>query len=156
MHLEPSQTKDSPCAGLLIVTSVKSFKEIKSLSSGLPINFTGWLLNPFENIKEFDLLILTSKNEGLPLVMLEAANCERATIAKDVGGISEFIRNAQTGYLVSGDAKQMANLLLELCKNRDQIKDIGINAKKLLSESFSVEVMARKYFEIYKDLLVNK
>ena len=141
---------------LTMVGDGELFNEIKCLSSGLPINFTGWLLNPFENIKEFDLLMLTSKNEGLPLVMLEAANCERATIAKDVGGISEFIRNNQTGYLVSGDAKQMANLLLELCKNRDQIKDIGISAKRLLSESFSVEVMARKYFEIYKDLLVNK
>jgi glycosyltransferase involved in cell wall biosynthesis len=141
---------------LIMVGDGELFNEVKKVAEGLPIKFTGWVKNPFESIKEFDLLMLTSKNEGLPLVMLEAANCERATIAKDVGGISEFIRNNQTGYLVSGDDKQMANQLLELCKNRDQIKDIGINAKKLLSESFSVEVMARKYFEIYKDLQVSK
>ena len=39
---------------------------------------------------EFESLI-TSKNEGLPLVMLEAAGSGRATMSRDVGGIGEFI-----------------------------------------------------------------
>ena len=64
--------------------------------------------------------------------MLEAANCERATIARDVGGLSEFIKNNQTGYLVSKDAADMANVLLNLSQNRQQLKEVGKSAHKLL------------------------
>jgi glycosyltransferase involved in cell wall biosynthesis len=140
---------------LTMVGDGELFNEVKKVAEGLPIKFTGWVKNPFESIKEFDLLILTSKNEGLPLVMLEAANCERATIARDVGGLSEFIKNNQTGYLVSTDAADMAKVLLNLSQNSPQLKEVGISAHKLLAESFSVEVMAKKYNEIYKQLLIS-
>ena len=140
---------------LTMVGDGELFNEVKKVAEGLPIKFTGWLKNPFESIKEFDLLMLTSKNEGLPLVMLEAANCERATIARDVGGLSEFIKNNQTGYLVSTDAADMAKVLLNLSRNRQQLKEVGITAHKLLAKSFSVEVMAKKYNEIYKQLLIS-
>jgi glycosyltransferase involved in cell wall biosynthesis len=139
---------------LTMVGDGELFNEVKKVAEGLPIKFTGWVKNPFESIKEFDLLMLTSKNEGLPLVMLEAANCERATIARDVGGLSEFIKNNQTGYLVSTDAVDMAKVLLNLSQNRQQLKEVGVSAHKLLAESFSVEVMAKKYNEIYKQLLI--
>jgi glycosyltransferase involved in cell wall biosynthesis len=141
---------------LTMVGDGELFNEVKKVAEGLPIKFTGWVRNPFESIKEFDLLMLTSKNEGLPLVMLEAANCERATIARDVGGLSEFIRNNQTGYLVSAEATDMAKILINLNQNRQQLKEVGISAHKLLAESFSVEVMAKKYVEIYKQLLISK
>ena len=49
-----------------------------------------------------------------------------------------------------------ANLLIDLSKNREQIRDVGLAAKNLLSESFSVEVMAKKYIETYKELMVSK
>jgi glycosyltransferase involved in cell wall biosynthesis len=88
--------------------------------------------------------------------MLEAANCERATIARDVGGLSEFIKNNQTGYLVSAETADMAKLLINLNQNRQQLREAGISAHKLLAESFSVEVMAKKYVEIYKQLLISK
>jgi glycosyltransferase involved in cell wall biosynthesis len=141
---------------LTMVGDGELFNEVKKVAEGLPIKFTGWVTNPFESIKDFDLLMLTSKNEGLPLVMLEAANCERATIARDVGGLSEFIKNNQTGYLVSAEAADMAKLLINLNQNRQQLREAGISAHKLLAESFSVEVMAKKYVEIYKQLLISK
>jgi glycosyltransferase involved in cell wall biosynthesis len=140
---------------LTMVGDGELLNEVKKVAGGLPVNFTGWVKNPFESIKEFDLLMLTSKNEGLPLVMLEAANCERATIARDVGGLSEFIKNNQTGYLVSADAADMAKVLLNINQNRQQLKEVGLSAHKLLAESFSVEVMAKKYNEIYKQLLIS-
>jgi len=141
---------------LTMVGDGELLNEVKKVAEGLPIKFTGWVMNPFESIKEFDLLMLTSKNEGLPLVMLEAANCQRAAIARDVGGLSEFIKNNQTGYLVSAEASDMAKILLNLSQNRQKLKEVGISAHKLLVESFSIEVMAKKYNEIYRQLLISK
>jgi len=139
---------------LTMVGEGEMYEEIKEKSKDLPIKFTGWLKKPFEQIKDFDLLLLTSKNEGLPLVMLEAANRERATVSRDVGGVSEFIKNGITGFLVSGDHSEMAKVILELAANKNKVRDAGIAAKNLLKVEFSVEIMARRYFDAYKELVI--
>jgi len=120
----------------------------------LPIKFTGWVKAPFESIREFDLLMLTSKNEGLPLVMLEAANLGKPTISRDVGGVSEFIKSNSTGFLISGGCSEMAKLIAELDRDRNRLEQAGALAKKLLIFEFSVETMAKKYSKIYDQLMI--
>ena len=140
---------------LTMIGEGELFEKVKSSSVNLPIKFTGWMLNPFENIKEFDLLLLTSKNEGLPLVMLEAANYGRATLSRNVGGVGEFIKDGQSGYMVSGDSYKMAEKLKEIAQNKNSLKDVGLAANKLLGAEFSVEIMADKYFSLYSGLIVS-
>mgnify|MGYP000206205783 CR=1 FL=1 len=140
---------------LTMVGEGELFEKVKTSSVNLPIKFTGWMLNPFENIEEFDLLLLTSKNEGLPLVMLEAANYGRATLSRNVGGVGEFIKDGQSGYMVSGDSYKMAEKLKEIAQNKNSLKDVGLAANKLLGAEFSVEIMADKYFSLYSELIVS-
>ncbi len=116
--------------------------------------FTGWVKDPFESIQEFDLLMLTSKNEGLPLVMLEAANLGKPTISRNVGGVSEFIKSNSTGFLISGDYDDMARLITDLDRDRSKLEQAGVLAKKLLSTEFSVETMAKQYSKIYDQLMI--
>jgi glycosyltransferase involved in cell wall biosynthesis len=125
-------------------------------AKNLPITFTGWLTAPFEKITDFDLLLITSKNEGLPLVMLEAANYGKPTISNNVGGISEFISDNQTGYLTEIDPRKMANRILEIASDKKSLYQIGLNANKLLSEKFSVTKMAENYKDLYLQLMIRK
>jgi glycosyltransferase involved in cell wall biosynthesis len=141
---------------LTMVGEGELFEKIKELSKEVPIRFTGWLANPFENISEFDLLLITSKNEGLPLVMLEAARYGRATISNDVGGVSEFITHNQTGYLSKGGPDQMSKLVLKIASNKNELSKIGINANNLLNEKFSVSHMAARYKNLYSNLTISK
>ena len=132
------------------------FASIKQEAQDLSITFTGWLTNPFENISDFDLLLITSKNEGLPLVMLEAANYAKPTISNNVGGVSEFITDNETGYLVQTDPVQMATRIIEVSSNRKALYEIGLNAWNLLREKFSVNIMANNYKDLYSQLMVRK
>ena len=141
---------------LTMVGEGELFSEIKTKAKNLPITFTGWLNAPFENIHDFDLLLITSKNEGLPLVMLEAANYGKPTISNNVGGISEFISNNQTGYLTELDPVKMANQIIEIASDMKSLYQVGVNAKKLLSEKFSVNKMAENYKDLYMQLVIRK
>ena len=141
---------------LTMVGEGELFSDIKMEAKNLPITFTGWLTAPFEKITDFDLLLITSKNEGLPLVMLEAANYGKPTISNNVGGISEFISDNQTGYLTEIDPRKMANRILEIASDKKSLYQIGLNANKLLSEKFSVTKMAENYKDLYMQLMIRK
>ena len=141
---------------LTMVGEGELFSDIKIEAKNLPITFTGWLTAPFEKITDFDLLLITSKNEGLPLVMLEAANYGKPTISNNVGGISEFISDNQTGYLSEIDPRKMANRILEIASDKKSLHQIGLNANKLLSEKFSVTKMAENYKDLYMQLMIRK
>ena len=141
---------------LTMVGEGELFASIKQEAQNLPIIFTGWLINPFEIISDFDLLLITSKNEGLPLVMLEAANYAKPTISNHVGGVSEFITDNETGYLVQTDPVQMATRIIEVSSNKKALHAIGLSAGKLLKEKFSVTTMANNYKDLYSQLVIRK
>ena len=124
---------------------------VKSKSEGLPIKFTGWLDQPFKSSEDFDLLLLTSKNEGMGLVILEAANFSKATVAKNVGGVGEFIVEGVNGLLINGEAKIMAEKINSLSK--ETIMQLGQSAYETLVDSFTDKVMAKNYYNLYKSLI---
>ena len=141
---------------LIMVGEGEMLSNIKAEAKHLPITFTGWLDAPFQNISNFDLLLITSKNEGLPLVMLEAANYGKPTISNNVGGISEFISNNQTGYLTELDPVKMSNRIIEIASDKKSLHQVGLYANKLLNEKFSVSKMAENYKDLYMQLVIRK
>ena len=127
------------------------FERIKKSAQNLPITFSGWLDKPFENSGYFDLLMLTSKNEGMGLVMLEAANCRKPTVARSVGGVGEFIANGVNGLLINGGPAEMANRINSL--KIEDITKMGEASYQVLVKDFTNKVMANNYLNLYKSLV---
>jgi glycosyltransferase involved in cell wall biosynthesis len=145
--------KISPdCFELLMIGGGELLEASKVASQNLPINFTGWSDKPFQSAGSFDLLLLTSINEGMGLVMLEAANYSKATVARNVGGIGEFLINNKNGYLVSGDFKEMANKINII--STSEINSLGSAAKTILDKDFSDIRLAKDYFDLYRSLII--
>ena len=138
---------------LVMIGGGEQLERCKSLSTNLPVEFHGWINNPFDNIEYFDLLILTSKNEGMGLVMLEAANHNRATVARAVGGIGEFLLDGVNGCLINGDAKEMARAISSL--SYDQIQLMGKKSKEILEKDFNSIRLAADYYKLYGSLIVS-
>jgi glycosyltransferase involved in cell wall biosynthesis len=136
---------------LTMVGGGELLEESKAKAKSLPITFTGWLDKPFESVGYFDLLLLTSKNEGMGLVMLEAANYSKATVARSVGGVGEFVTDNKNGFLVTGNANQMAIKINSL--SDEVIEQVGKNCKLVLENEFTDKVMASNYLKLYKSLL---
>lgn len=79
---------------------------------GLPVRFTG-TVPAGEALAAMDVLLVTSRNEGLPLVAVEAASCGVPVVAPPVGGLAELIRwGAVEGAARTVDALASACLRL--------------------------------------------
>lgn len=136
---------------LTMIGGGELLNSVRDAAKGLRIDFTGWVDAPFTPKRPFDLLLLTSKNEGMGLVILEAANFEKATIAKNVGGINEFVKDRETGFLVNGNPAAMAKVITAL--SVENLEKVGKQARHLLEVNFSDESMANNYLNLYKTLL---
>ena len=89
---------------LNIVGDGPYLKKLKSFSveNELPVNFLGRLEHNkvIEVISESDIFVLSSIEEGLPIVIIEAMSLGKPVIATAVGGIPEIVSNGVNGYLV--------------------------------------------------------
>tara|TARA_B100001057_G_C22813192_1_gene936293 strand:- start:575 stop:1681 length:1107 start_codon:yes stop_codon:yes gene_type:complete len=88
------------------------------------IKIKNYLENPYPFISKSDLFILSSKYEGLPNVLLEAAVLKKFIISTDCPtGPREILNNGKGGFLFkTGDYKKLSQLILYFFKNKKKLK----------------------------------
>jgi glycosyltransferase involved in cell wall biosynthesis len=101
-----------------------------------------------------DIFVLPSLEDNLPNTMLESMSCGTPVVAFDVGGIPDVVLSGVTGQLVPvSDASQLGEAILSLVFNPDRREEIGQNCRKAMVEGYSLTVQARRYLELYRELL---
>ena len=121
---------------LLIIGKGKNFfaleKYVRDKNMQKYIKFSGYLNNPYQYIKKTKILILTSKFEGLPNILIEAQFFKKYIISTDCPtGPKEILLNGLAGDLIKiGDYKKLAFLINNFYKNKKDIsKKINIGSK---------------------------
>ena len=93
-------------------------------------------------------LLQTSYKEGWGLTVMEAAQLCKMTIASDVPGLRDSVRDGETGILFpSGDATACASAMEKVYSDAELRASLGQNAK-CYAESFSWENSARETLEL--------
>ncbi len=101
-----------------------------------------------------DVVLLTSRSESLPRVLVEAAACGRPAVATDVGGCREVVADGESGYVVpAGDAAALAERLLELLCSPERATAMGLAARALAEKRFSLDAMAASFSDLCVRLL---
>lgn len=96
-----------------------------------------------------DVLILPSKHEGLPLVVLEARTCGANVVGSNVDGIPEAIGQPENYFALDKDFVQnISSRIIEIISKGEQPQP--------LSSDFSWEAAINKEYAIYKSLTKNK
>ena len=102
----------------------------------------------------FDALLLTSANEGTPVVAIEALAAARPVVATRAGGTGTVVRNGESGYLESiGDIEALADRLASLARDREQRARMGARGADDVRSRFAVGRMADEVEAIYRALL---
>ncbi|XZE51330.1 glycosyltransferase [Planctomycetaceae bacterium SH139] len=99
------------------------------------------------------IVILPSRYEGMPNVVLEAMAAARCVVASDVEGVSELLGPlAPPQTFPPGDRASMVQRLDALLR-RDDLAELGqANRERTLSE-FSIDAMVERYRQLYQDTL---
>lgn len=102
-----------------------------------------------------DAFVLSSRWEGLPMALMEAAACELPAVATDVPGTREVLMDGQTGLLVSaGNALDLAGAMTCMMQvSPEERQAMGAKARQLVIERFSLEAVLDRWEELYSELM---
>lgn len=117
---------------------------------------TGTIDNVEELLADTYVLLLTSKKEGLPLVILESMAMKIPVISTDVGAIHELIKDNINGYLISPEDKVDENFtfkILDLLSGNQKYGDLVEKARETVVSEYSLETMGEGYRRIFDELI---
>jgi glycosyltransferase involved in cell wall biosynthesis len=105
-------------------------------------------------LKALDIFALTSRSEGFCLAVAEAMASGLPCVAFDVGALGELVVDGHTGFLVAaGDAEKFGIMLDQLIAAPELRTIMGCAAQLRAKDLFSVDIMVRRYNELYDRLL---
>ncbi len=104
-------------------------------------------------LKAFSCFVLSSRYEGFPYVLLEAALAEVPIIATRVGGVDELIKDHQTGALIpSGDAHALVHALEQAVSQSELSQQYAKKARKRVEDVFTKKLMIQEVDRIYRTI----
>lgn len=118
--------------------------------------FAGWVSGEGREklFRESDIYCLPSKNEGMPMSVLEAMSYGLPVITTPVGGIPQVIRSDVNGILMPvGDADALAEELLKLMASPARSKEIGEMGRRTIEERFGMDAFSECISAVYERLL---
>jgi len=108
--------------------------------------FHGFLTDPLRLMRKMDLVILTSKSEGIPRCLMEGLSLGKTVIGSNIPGVSELIKDGQTGYLFPcGDIEAFASLVDRIIK-----QNLFLPGEKLVDfmrMNFDVNICSEKMLQ---------
>lgn len=126
----------------------------KELNVDKNIIFTGYRSDIPDLMNAFDIFVLPSFAEGLPVTILEAMAAKKAVIATPVGGNTEIVVDGETGIIVPvGDHEQLAKAIMSLLQNPELAQQMGQKGYERVRDHFSLEQMIDKTFSIYEEVM---
>lgn len=118
------------------------------------IILAGWREDIPEILSILDVLVLTSLNEAVGRVLLEAGASGKPAVATKVGGIPEVLRDNETGILVPpGDAKGVAEAVINLLTDEKRRSEMGLAAKDWVNTHFNEDRMVKEIHNLYNSLI---
>lgn len=117
------------------------------------LSIIGEIDDPKNYYIDSDLLLILSKYEGLPLVLLEAMSYGLPVISSRAGGIPEIITNLQNGILLEkttiDDLTKNINLLF---KDQNLYNKISKNSRKYIKENHTIDIMSNNIMNILNSI----
>ncbi|HEX7978553.1 MAG TPA: glycosyltransferase [Gemmatimonadaceae bacterium] len=129
-------------------------RELEQLGVAHAFIFTGFRADAARVMGAFDVFVLSTHFEGLPLVLLEAMAMQRPVVATAVNGIPELITSDDVGLLAPPkDDETLANQILGLLRDPARARRVAAGGRELVERQFSARAFGENIAELYADVL---
>lgn len=148
-------SKENKSIKLLLIGEGPSKKEyfdlIKQLGIGANVIFLGWRKDVPSLMKSSDILILPSKGEGLPGIVMEAMASGLPVVASDIPCIPDLIENNINGFLCPmDDVEEFTKKVKQLLKNKNLSRKFSEQGLKKIN-NLEWKNLIKKYSIMYGD-----
>jgi glycosyltransferase involved in cell wall biosynthesis len=100
-------------------------------------------------LNETDVLVLPSRDETMPIAILEAMGLGKAVISTDVGGVSEWVRDGMNGLLVEKENPDaLAEVLANCGNNPEMVEQLKAAGARTFERHFTLDRFAARFAEL--------
>lgn len=118
------------------------------------VRFLGWRRDLATIYGATDVFVLTSRNEGTPVALIEAMACGVPGVSTDVGGVKDVIDSPAVGRLAPfGDADALAGHVRDLLADDAARSAMGERARQRVLERYGFERLVAEIAALYRDLV---
>jgi len=120
---------------------------------GSRVNLLGWVDGAIveERLEASDLLLLTSRSEGFPVIGVQALASGLAIVASSVGGLPELVEGDVNGRLCAADDMDCFEQALRWCLE-DRGRLMGMKqASRARAERFEIRKIAEQYEDVFEE-----
>jgi len=118
--------------------------------------FAGFQKDVCSYLNVFDLFVMMSLNEGIPLALIEAMCMGKPVVCSAVGGIPEVVISGVNGILVpSMDHRSCAAACQSIISQKELQLSLGENAHRHVIENFSAQNSAENTISLYEGILAS-
>jgi len=139
-----------PNARLMVIGDGPEREKLEKIA-GSKVYFTGNRLDVPDLLKQIDLFVLPSLNEGISNTILEAMASGIPVIATRVGGNPELVSDKVSGALFEpGNWEELAGLLEKYLNDETLCRLIGKKGRESVSKRFAMEKMVSQYKAVWR------
>jgi glycosyltransferase involved in cell wall biosynthesis len=103
-------------------------------------------------LQDFDVFVLLSDFEGLPLSLLEAMGAGVVPVVSDLpSGMADVVDETRGVRVPVGDVERTAEVIGELHRDRTRLHDCATNAARFARAHYSADAMAEKYLRVIEE-----
>jgi glycosyltransferase involved in cell wall biosynthesis len=132
----------------------KRFDFIKNSNKFSNLKVVGWQ-DPEVINSVADVAISTSRNEGIPISLIESQLSGIPVVAMRVGSIEEIIENGKTGFVCDYFVGDFTESLKKLIESQSLRVQMGVQAKINAQDKFSKIKLALEHVSVFESLEVN-
>jgi glycosyltransferase involved in cell wall biosynthesis len=120
---------------------------------GANILFTSWIHEMDEAMAGLDMVVLSSRNEGTPVSLIEAQAAAVPIVSTDVGGVRDTMCHEQSGFVVNQDVDEISKAILRLADDETLRKEMGVMGREFAFSRFDKMRLVDDIRTLYNDLL---
>ena len=109
---------------------------------------------PRAALRDADLFVLPSREEGMSIALLEAMALGIPLVASSIPGNRRIVGDFKHGRLAPpDDPAGLARVIIEQWADFDRAFHMSRAARGRVEQEFSIRIVARKHLELFSDLM---